>query len=152
LVVTPSASGTGSFQVTYNGGTTAPLPFNIPPTGSFFQAQNEVQIINNPSRVQTIGSGFRITFNGQTFPSANQAPISSTAPANASGGSGSVQAALEAIVGVGNVSVFGDDGGPYIVTFQGNLSNKNLPNMGIASQAGTGGTPNFQIVPSATLT
>ena len=133
----------GTFQVTFNGGTTAPLPFNIPATGAFFQAQNETQIISNPSGNQN--GGFRITFQGQTQPPTTQNPIFSNAPAT---GTGSVQSALEAIVGVGNVSVAGNDGGPYIVRFIGNLANKNLPNMTIAN-VNIGGVPNFQLVASA---
>src|SRR5262249_58833415 len=45
----------GSFQLTFNGGSTAILPFNIPASGRFFSALNEVQQITNTNGVQNGG-------------------------------------------------------------------------------------------------
>src|SRR5581483_9216870 len=97
----------GSFQVTYNGSSTAPLPFNIPPTGRFFSASNEIQQITNQNG--NVQGAFRILFRTSTtaaaFVTGNILSIASAAD---------VQTALEnavnpssATIGQGNVLVDG---------------------------------------------
>lgn len=75
-------------------------------------ASNEVQTISIPTAPKN--NQFFLNFNGQT---------TTAIAANADGAT--VQAALEALsgIGAGNVSVTGMAGGPYVVTFQGALAN-----------------------------
>lgn len=90
---------------------------------------------DSTDEVQTItegGSGltsFTLTFSGQTTGS-----IAAAATAAA------VQTALEALsnIGEGNVTVTGSAGGPYTVTFKGDLANQNVAQMTATPTGGTG--------------
>lgn len=100
--------------------------------------QNEVQTITiygSPT-----GGTFVLTFKGQST-----AGIAATALGTA------VQTALEALstIGTGNVAVTGPAGGPYVATFQGTLTDKDLPEMTAAS-AFTGGTNPYTTVTTTT--
>lgn len=85
--------------------------------------------------VQTItegGSGltsFTLTYSGQT-----------TASIDDQATAAQVQAALEALsnIAVGDVTVTGDAGGPYTVTFGGSLANTNVAEMTATPTGGTG--------------
>lgn len=85
--------------------------------------------------VQTVtvgGSGltsFTLTFAGQT-----------TAAIAAAATAAQVQTALEALstIGVGNVAVTGSAGGPWTVTFQGDLANTDVAQMTATPTGGTG--------------
>ena len=57
LIVTGNS---GTFQLGFNGGTTAVLPFNVAPSGRFFQAGNEIQQITNQNG--NLNGAFRINF------------------------------------------------------------------------------------------
>jgi hypothetical protein len=73
-------------------------------------------------KVAATGGTFTLTFQGQTT-----VPIAHDAPAKESDGAGSVEAALNALVGIGgSVTVTGGPGDelgehPYVVTFEGKL-------------------------------
>ena len=86
---------------------------------------DEVQTVT----IDATGGTFTLTFDGQTT---DDLDWDATAA--------EVQAALEALstIGAGNVAVTGDDGGPYTVTFQGDLANTNVAEM-TATDALTGG-------------
>jgi len=78
------------------------------------------------------GSGltsFTLTFSGQTTESLDDQATAAD-----------VQEAIEALsnVGAGNVVVTGDAGGPWIVTFQGDLENTNVAQMTSTPTGGTG--------------
>ena len=85
--------------------------------------------------VQTVTQGgagltsFTLTLSGQTTASLAQAATAAQ-----------VQAALEALstVGVGNVLVTGNAGGPYTVTFRGALADTNVAQMTATPTGGTG--------------
>lgn len=90
---------------------------------------------DSTDEVQTItqgGSGltsYTLTYAGQTTASIAQAATAAT-----------VQAALEALsnIAVGDVTVTGSAGGPYTVTFGGNLANTNVAQMTATPTGGTG--------------
>jgi hypothetical protein len=90
---------------------------------------------DSTDEVQTVtegGSGltsFTLTLSGHTTGSIAAAAAAAT-----------VQAALEALtnVGAGNVAVSGSAGGPYTVTFQGDLANTNVAQMTATPTGGTG--------------
>jgi hypothetical protein len=90
---------------------------------------NEVQsvtITGGPS-----GGSFTLTFAGQTT-----AAIAHNASA------ATVKARLEALsnIGEGDVKVTGSAGGPYTVTFKGDLSDANVASMTASAAGLTGGT------------
>jgi hypothetical protein len=98
--------------------------------GSGAAVLNEVQTVT----VSGAAGTFTLTFNGQTT-----GALAFNVPA--SGGSGntaSVQNALSALssIGSGNVTVTGNNGGPYTVTFQGSRAGANQPQI---TGAGSGG-------------
>jgi hypothetical protein len=90
---------------------------------------------DSTDEVQTLtvgGSGltsFTLTFGGQT-----------TAAIAANATAAQVQAALEALssVGVGDVAVTGNAGGPWTVKFQGELANQNVAQLTATPTGGTG--------------
>ena len=133
------SGNSGSFQVRFAGSQTAALPFNVTPSGRFFQAGNETQQITNQNG--NPNGGFQITFKNST---------STFIPSIAS--AQQVQDALEAmtdvhgvpVIGPNNVLVDGPDGGPYVVTFIGALTNENLPLMTVQN-VDSSGKPNFQV-------
>lgn len=86
----------------------------------------EVQTVT----VDATGGDFTLTFGGQTT-----ANISESAAASA------VQSALEALstIGVGNVAVTGSAGGPYTVTFRGELKGDNVAQLTSSAAGLTGG-------------
>src|SRR6185295_2729562 len=132
LVITGTS---GAFQVRFAGGQTAALPFNIPPSGGFFQAGNETQQITNQNGV--LNGEFTITFRTSVnTPAFTTLPILPFDPAV------TVRARLEALpnIGVGNVLVDGPDGGPYVVTFVNALAAQNLPLMTVTNIS-QGGAP-----------
>ena len=92
-------------------------------------------IQGNANEVQTVTvtatDPFTLTYAGQTT-----ASIDDEATAEA------VQAALEALstIGVGDVTVTGEDGGPYTVTFGGALGNQNIAQMTAAEATVTTNT------------
>jgi hypothetical protein len=67
-------------------------------------------------------------------------------------GSGSVQAALEALpsIGAGNVSVTGPDGGPYVVEFSGRFADTNVRRLSANNVDLTGGSAPEVIVTTPT--
>lgn len=87
------------------------------------------------NEVQTVTEGgagltsFTLTYSGQT-----------TAAIDAGATAAAVQAALEALstVGAGNVTVTGDDGGPYTVTFGGVFAGVDVAQMTATPTGGTG--------------
>lgn len=91
-----------------------------------YTVSNEVQTLTEG------GSGltsFTVTWNGQT-----------TASIAAAATAAQVQSALEALsnVGAGNVTVTGNAGGPYTVTFQGALAGTDVAAMTTTPTGGTG--------------
>jgi hypothetical protein len=90
---------------------------------------------DSTDEVQTVtegGSGltsFTLTFSGQT-----------TASLDDQATAAEVQAALEALsnIGEGNVAVTGSAGGPYTVTFKGDLANQDVAQMTATPTGGTG--------------
>ena len=102
--------------------------------GQFIRAWGAGVVASGPDRViqdaqQTVtvdasGGTFTLTFGGDTTAPA----IAHDAPP---AGTGSVQKALEGLasIGAGNVSVGGEGGGPYTVTFRGALANTDVPTM-----------------------
>jgi hypothetical protein len=81
--------------------------------GSGNVPQNEQQIV----RVSATGGTFKLSISTKMpTASAQTGSIAYNAPAN---GAGSVQGALEGILGAGNVEVTGANGGPYTVEFKG---------------------------------
>ena len=96
------------------------------------EAINEVQTIG---AISGWGSGdrFRLTYSTQqTGSSAIQYP----------GSAGTVQAALVALsnIGSGDVTVTGPNGGPYTVTFTGNLADTDVSLISVSSCTGCSGT------------
>lgn len=88
-------------------------------------ATDEVQTVT----IDATGGTYTLTFGGQTT---DDIDWDATAA--------EVQAALEALstIGAGNVAVSGEDGGPYTVTFQGDLENTNVAAL-TATDSLTGG-------------
>jgi hypothetical protein len=91
-----------------------------------YTVSNEVQTVTEG------GSGltsFTLTWNGQT-----------TASIDAQATAATVQAALEALsnIGVGDVTVTGNPGGPYTVTFGGALAGTDVAQMTATPTGGTG--------------
>lgn len=90
---------------------------------------------DSTDEVQTVtegGSGltsFTLTFSGQTTTSLAAAATAAQ-----------VRAALEALpnIGEGNVAVTGSAGGPYTVSFQGDLANQNVAQMTATPTGGSG--------------
>lgn len=91
-----------------------------------YTVSNEVQTVTEG------GSGltsFTLTYSGQT-----------TASLAAAATAAQVQAALEALsnIGAGNVTVTGNAGGPYTVTFKGTLAGTDVAQMSATPTGGTG--------------
>lgn len=91
---------------------------------------NEVQTITEEAGVD--GGTFTLTFAGQT----TAALAWDITAAN-------LELALEGLanIGTGNVSVAGAGGGPYTVTFQGDLAGENVPELVGTSSLTDGGVP-----------
>ncbi|HEY5315711.1 MAG TPA: autotransporter-associated beta strand repeat-containing protein, partial [Pirellulales bacterium] len=94
-------------------------------TGLWDLSQINLSNLSNESQTITISGAtngtFTLTWDGETT-----SALAYNAPAT---GTGSVQSALAALnfIGAGNVSVTGNAGGPYTVTFQGTLGNQVVP-------------------------
>lgn len=110
----------------------------------YFNGTNEVQTVT----ISATGGTFTLTFSGNTT-----AAIAWNAAASA------VQTALEALasIGTGNVSVSGSAGGPYSVTYIGDLGLTNVAAMTASGASLTGGagtvtiaTPTAGVAPDAT--
>ncbi len=103
---------------------------NYPGKRASFTAQgaNEVQVVTVSNAT---GGTFTLTFDGQT---------TSAIPYNAS--ASAVQDALLALSAIGpdDVAVTGNDGGPWTVTFQGDLGNQDVPEMTADGTNLVGGT------------
>jgi len=101
--------------------------FNTPPVDASATGTNEVQTITSTAT----GGTFTLTFDGQT---------TGNIAYNATGAA--VQTALEGLanIGVGDVSVTGSSGGPWTVTFQGELRYRNVPMLIEDETNLTGGT------------
>lgn len=102
---------------------------------NFGDFPNEVQVLT------VTGTGlisFTLTFDGFT---------TTSLPANAT--SVAVAAALEALpsIGYGNVSVTGDPGGPWTVTFINDLGHQDVPEITTTPTGGTGGVDVDTTVP-----
>jgi autotransporter-associated beta strand protein len=114
----------GLYQVTFGGSlANQPLPTM---TGTGIGPNVAVTPGAKGSSQQTVGLSstvgwFTLTFNGQTT-----APLAANIPATGgTGATASLQNALVALVGLGNVSVSGGSG-TYVVTFKGTLLNTPL--------------------------
>jgi autotransporter-associated beta strand protein len=92
-----------------------------------------------------VGGTFTLSYNGQTT-----AAIAYNAPANS--GTGNVQSALAALtnIGSGNVSVSGNAGGPYLVTFTGALANTDISQMTATASFSGGSSPMVSVLGTAT--
>jgi hypothetical protein len=121
-------SSAGAERATFawvNGLTLRFTPEEASVTGDLMAQELQEGILLSTSEVQTItitgGAGtFTVTFGGQTT-----GALAYNAAASV------VQAALEALssIGSGNVSVSGANGGPYTVTFIGQLAQQNVAQM-----------------------
>jgi hypothetical protein len=63
-----------------------------------------------------------------------------TATINHNASAATVQSRLEAILGEGNVVVTGSTGGPYTVTYAGDLAEENVPALTVGTNSLTGGS------------
>jgi hypothetical protein len=112
---------------------------NIAPNSTILGGTVLGQVAAAANEVQTVTLGASNT--GGTFTLTVSSPIGSgtTTALAYNAASATVQAALVAIVGSGNVTATGSAGGPYTVTFLGTLAGMPLPFM-TGAGAMTGGT------------
>ncbi|MBA2116784.1 hypothetical protein [Bremerella alba] len=99
---------------------------------------NEVQVVTLPGNPS--GGTFTLTFQGQT-----------TANLNYDQSSSDLQTALEALsnIGSGDVSVSGDDGGPWTIEFTGSLAGTDVGQMTASGANLTGGSVAISTVQAA---
>ncbi len=119
-----AGSDVPQFTSTITGGTGA-VTHATTTAGRAINA-SETELLTVPATVTT----FTLTFNGAT----------TTAITRASATGATVQAALEALgtVGVGNVSVAGVMGGPYVVQFRGSLAGIDVTDLTATTASGSG--------------
>ena len=96
---------------------------------------NEVQILTNANPGNP--GQFQVAFRGS-----NLTPLLDRTHTTAA----QLQAALTALpsIGAGNVTVTGNAGGPYTITFQSTLGNTELPNLDVTNA----GTADFSVAES----
>lgn len=130
LAPTVSRSTVISFDQTAVVGSTV-----VSPGGN---AANEVQLVTLPGNPS--GGTFTLTFQGQT-----------TGNLDYDAAAADIEAALEALsnIGSGNVSVSGDDGGPWTVEFTGALAETDVGQMTASGANLTGGTVTISTVQAA---
>jgi uncharacterized phage protein gp47/JayE len=103
--------------------------FNSPPIAYAATGTNEVQTVTRTST----GGTYKLSFRGVS---------TGNLDATASGTAAGVQTALRALSTIGgtNVNVSGSNGGPYTVTFVGELAGSNVPALVVDAALATGGT------------
>jgi hypothetical protein len=84
---------------------------------------------------------------GGTYTLASTLADDPTATINYNATAATVKTKLEAILGEGNVEVTGSTGGPYTVTYVGDLAEENMPALTLDTNSLTGGT-----TPSVSIT
>lgn len=149
VVTIVGSPNNGTFQLAWGGALSVPIAYNA--SAATVQAAlvglasvpgstggtNEVQTVTITGTPE--GGTFTLTYSGQTT-----ASIAYNAPAT---GANSVQTRLTALsnVGTGNVVVTGSAGGPYAVTFQGDLANTNVAQMTATASLTGGSTPGVTV-------
>jgi hypothetical protein len=129
----------------------AELNINIPPSTTIVAGTILGQIDTAANDVQTITVGGTPTGGTSTISGVNPATGAAFTinPAyNATGAT--VQTALVAIYGAGNVTVTGSAGGPYVVTFLGKYAGQPAPVLTVSTTGLTGGTPTIANVHTTT--
>lgn len=103
--------------------------FNTPPVTVTATGTNEVQTLTRTST----GGTYTLSFNGA---------VTGNLDASAAGVAGDIQTALRALSTIGgtNVAVTGSAGGPFTVTFSGELGYLNVPLLVVDNTNATGGT------------
>lgn len=126
------------YDLSLSGTCSAVEPFKLVDETADFIAQFVQGSRNEQQRItvtNATGGTFTLTFSGQTTPA-----IAYNASA------ADVQAALESLpaIGSGNVSVSGNNGGPWTVTFQGALGYQGVELLTASSNL-TGNSPTIQV-------